>query len=275
MVDDNADHLATDDLSALGDTAGDSAYHNDCVLDIVEGVQPQQIISSMLIGLEFSVYVFLPIGYTENHGQDCPVIYTMDGQWLFNPLSDFIDESSREIIVVSIHFPEEDRRPIDYAKPGSLTYFDFMRDELLPVIEYQYRIDAADQVYVGNSLGGMLGATIMLTDDNHLPKLERYPLLYPPFEFVDRQEIIELEQLRFDTLNELNVDVLVTTALVPNNRLPLFNAGIEEFFNRMQNRGFEGFSISKREFDDQTRFTIASRPCFGCWGRFLLTPNRR
>ena len=222
--------------------------------DFFDGVQPLQTVSSMLIGHDFPVDVLLPEGYADSPEKDYPVIYTTDGQWVFPAFSQITQDSGKEVILVSIHFPTEDRRGIDFLLPGSLTYYDFLRDELMPIVEGQYRIDSNDRTYVGGSFGGMLGSTMLLVDDTHFPIFGKYLLFDPPFEHFHPQETARLIEQRFEARSVMDVDVLLTSALVASN-IPVLDAGIQVFFERISDRGFDEFSITKREFEE-THHTI-------------------
>jgi predicted alpha/beta superfamily hydrolase len=123
--------------------------------DYQGSIEEEQEISSTITNVTYQYQVYLPVGYQESD-KVYPVMYITDGQWEFWRASHAIETSLKEIILVSITQGPEDRRVIDYRLPGSHQYLAFLAQEMLPVIESQYRIDPSERAIVGYSYGGLL-----------------------------------------------------------------------------------------------------------------------
>jgi predicted alpha/beta superfamily hydrolase len=123
----------------------------------------EQEISSTITTATYPYQVYLPIGYQESD-KVYPVMYITDGQWEFWRASHAIETSLKEIILVSITQGPEGRRVIDYRLPGSHQYLAFLSQEMLPLIESQYRIDSSERALVGYSYGGLLIRHALITE---------------------------------------------------------------------------------------------------------------
>ena len=125
---------------------------------------------SAIMGRKHRLRVYLPAGYAENTLDRYPVLYMQDGKNLFFPDEAFagsewhVDEilammdamnAIDEMIVVGIY--AEDRM-MEYTKPGYETYGRSVVEEVIPLIDAQYRTLTGPQNthVMGSSLGGVV-----------------------------------------------------------------------------------------------------------------------
>ncbi|WP_395005195.1 alpha/beta hydrolase [Undibacterium sp.] len=124
------------------------------------------------VGRDFHINVRLPLGYQASDAKTYPVVYVLDGDSLFPLLAPThlflnLDEKLPEAIIVGISYgsfdPAINKRDIDFnapaadAKPGedgAPRFLAFLKSELIPKIENQFRANAAKRVLVGQSRGG-------------------------------------------------------------------------------------------------------------------------
>jgi len=129
-------------------------------------------IQSTHVGRDFHINVRLPLGYQASDAKTYPVVYVLDGDSLFPLLAPThlflnLDEKLPEAIIVGISYgsfdPTINKRDIDFnapaadAKPGedgAPRFLAFLKSELIPKIENQFRANAAKRVLVGQSRGG-------------------------------------------------------------------------------------------------------------------------
>jgi uncharacterized protein len=111
----------------------------------------------------YHIYVRLPPGYDAAKGEAYPVVYVLDGDSLFPLLSSthlFLhnDEQIPEAILVGIGYgsfePEINKRDLDFAAEGAPKFLAFLKTELMPRIERQYKVDAARRALIGQSRAG-------------------------------------------------------------------------------------------------------------------------
>jgi predicted alpha/beta superfamily hydrolase len=128
---------------------------------------------SSATGRDYDIYVRLPEVYARYKMKKYPVLYVLDGQWDFKLLDSIYggllyDRFVPEMIIVGITYsgkaPDyETLRAMDYTPvadsylPGSgdaAKFFTFLKEQLMPFIESNYRADPAQRVLMGSSFGG-------------------------------------------------------------------------------------------------------------------------
>ena len=139
----------------------------------IPGSEIRKITSSIIAGQEYELHILLPAGY-KNSEKKYPVVYLMDSQWDF-PLvkslygEHYFDGFIPELIVVGVTWgginPNPDSlRARDYTPTkenrlpqsgGADNFLSFMKNELFPFVEKNYRPDANDRTLMGCSLGGL------------------------------------------------------------------------------------------------------------------------
>lgn len=137
----------------------DSRYHHVPVKDLNRG---------------FHLLVRLPVNYPEKMKESYPVVYLLDGGMLFPMLSAYyrylrLEELVPDMIVVGISygassFPEGNYRSHDYTAPskerdhygGAERFQQVLSEQILPLIEQNYRADPKKRYLFGQSLGGQL-----------------------------------------------------------------------------------------------------------------------
>lgn len=125
----------------------------------MEGSTTQMSITSSINGTTYPLSVYLPPASAGSRAT-LPVVYALDGDWRFQNLVDIAEASRARIIVVAIG--NQARRAHDYVPPNSCTpdggghgaYFDFLRQELIPLVERTIGGDPARRALLGHSHGG-------------------------------------------------------------------------------------------------------------------------
>ena len=145
---------------------GDARYHH---------------IESRVVGRGYHIYVRLPDNYNEAGDQTYPTIYLLDGGLLFPLLTGYyrylnFGEEVPESIIIGISYgsdslEEGNFRSTDYSAPseerdywgGAAKYQSFLSDELLPMIENNYRSNVDRRIVFGQSMGGQFVLFTALT----------------------------------------------------------------------------------------------------------------
>jgi predicted alpha/beta superfamily hydrolase len=140
-------------------------------------------LKSSATGRSYDIYVRPPDEYGQDHGKNYPVLYVLDGQWDFKLLDSiygglYYDGSVPEMIIVGITY-SGDRpdygalRAMDYTpvadifisgSGGAPKFFAFLKEQLIPFIETNYRVDSSQRVLMGSSFGGTFTLYAMLTE---------------------------------------------------------------------------------------------------------------
>lgn len=146
------------------------------------------LMKSAVNGIEYRVDVALPAGYATS-GKKYPVFYILDSNLAFSIATMTyrafrIEGSMPELIIVGIGYPGDDPAPytpdyhasrsrdytptrVESSLPGSGgagKFLQFLKTELIPMIDGRYRTDPTDRALGGHSLGGLFTTYTLLND---------------------------------------------------------------------------------------------------------------
>lgn len=138
---------------------------------------------SRATGQPYELWVSLPDGYATNARKRYPIVYVLDGQWDLKLLASVYgglvyDKYVPEMIVVGITYPGESPdynalRAVDYTPvPAATTpgagggprFLSFLKTEVVPFMESNYRADPSQRVLLGSSLGGLFTLYSMFSE---------------------------------------------------------------------------------------------------------------
>jgi predicted alpha/beta superfamily hydrolase len=148
-----------------------------------------RMMKSKHTGRKYRITISLPYAYTkplikgwpfDDAPDKWPVVYLIDANWHFGMVTDLIRSmawwrSTTDAIVVGIGYPEDEdpqeawreafaRRNTDLspvrseATGDAANFHKFIKDELIPVVEQEYRADPSRRILVGHSSGGDFAA---------------------------------------------------------------------------------------------------------------------
>lgn len=123
--------------------------------------------------IEYPYSVYLPPNY-ETSKKKYPVLYLTDGQWV-KEFHKVVEAHRKDFIVVAIEQGPEERRMNDYKLPGATAYIRFMKEEMIPQIEKQYRTNS-NRLFWGASLGCTLGEILLSQETDAKPYFSTYAL---------------------------------------------------------------------------------------------------
>lgn len=167
-------------------------------------------VKSAVLNRDYEVYVKTPPGYAapESAGRRYPVIYLTDGPYTFQVASGvtrvpFNQGLLQEFILVGVSYGEgedpadsrsRDLTPWVYAKMKSPTggapaYLQFLKAEVMPLVEQRYRIDAGQRTLSGQSYGGLFGLWVAMTE----PELFSNYILTSPSIWFAKRAILDTE----------------------------------------------------------------------------------
>jgi predicted alpha/beta superfamily hydrolase len=170
-------------------------------------------ITSTIVNQEYTLHISLPGGYAGSN-KKYPVVYLMDSQWDFSLLTalygeQYYDGFIPELIIVGVTWggvnPNPDSlRARDYTPTrvtwtpqsgGAATFLSFMKNELFPFVETNYKADPNDRVLAGCSLGGLFTLFALFTEPG---LFQRYIAASPAYGW-DNEVIYKYEKAYFDS----------------------------------------------------------------------------
>jgi uncharacterized protein len=176
-------------------------------------------LESSSTGRTYDLYIRKPADYDKDKSRRYPVLYLLDGQWHFKLLDAVIgglvyDKWMPDIIVVAITYhgdkPDyEALRAMDYTpSPGpqkgsgdAPKFLKFIKTEVIPFTETNYRADPARRILGGHSLGGLFSLYAMFTE----PTLFWGYLAGSPAIPWDNDYVVKQEQQYFEKHKDLPV----------------------------------------------------------------------
>jgi predicted alpha/beta superfamily hydrolase len=169
-------------------------------------------LNSSEINQEYELQISLPAGYA-NSNKKYPVVYLMDSQWDF-PLvtalygQQYYDGFIPEMIIVGItwggaHPNPDSLRARDYTPTnekrmpqsgGADKFLLFIKNEVFPFIETNYKADKNDKTLMGCSLGGLFTMYTLFTQPQ---MFNRYVAASPAFSW-DNEVLYQYEKKYFE-----------------------------------------------------------------------------
>ncbi len=209
----------------------------------ISGSEQRKIVSTIVSGQEYELDIQLPGNY-KNSTQKYPVIYVMDAQWDF-PLVEAIygqqyyDGFIPACIIVGVtwggiapnpdslrvrdYTPTNDGRQVQSG--GADKFLDFMKNELFPFIESNYRADKNNRSLLGSSLGGLFALYTLFT---HPGMFNGYIATAPAIGW-DREVIYQYEKKYYESKQDLPARLFMTAGDVERS-LPFFSK-LENFMS--------------------------------------------
>lgn len=253
------------------------AQQNDQIRSFLELPRIEVVpISDSHKGRAYELYIKLPEGYSENEDQRYPVIYYTDAMWHVEMLSGSAEYIMEEVILVGISWQQdiseelikevgahvsryrdysmsESSNPEHQAKyqfgqgSGHLT---FIRNDVIPYIENNYRTDPDNRTYFGYSMGGEFGTYILLSQPD---TFKNYILGSPSLRSDD---IPDLANLSSKATNDLNANVFVSYGSQEERLGPL----AEQLISLLRSRNDQGLSLNPVviEGSHQTAFPMTA-----------------
>jgi predicted alpha/beta superfamily hydrolase len=147
----------------------------------IPGSETRKISSSIVTGQEYELQILLP-GSHKNSNKKFPVVYLMDSQWDFPLLKSlygqhYYDGFIPELIIVGVTWTgtwsnADSLRARDYTPTnegrlkqsgGADRFLSFMKKELFPFIESNYKASGENRTLMGCSLGGLITLYALFT----------------------------------------------------------------------------------------------------------------
>lgn len=218
----------------------------------IQGTQTRQISSSIVTGQEYQLQILLPAGYADGN-RDYPVVYLMDAQWDFPLMTalygeQYYDGFMPAVIIVGVTWgglrPNPDSlRARDYTPTpegrlsqsgGAGSFLSFLKEELFPFIEKNYRADKHDRTLMGSSLGGLFTLYALFTQPG---LFQRYVAASPAVGW-DGEVLYQYEK-KYATIKSPPSAKLFMCAGGVERTLPAF----QRFSKFMENRHYDSLQL--------------------------------
>ena len=244
----------------------------------IRGTHVRKLASS-IVDQEYEIHVSLPEGYGDSD-RNYPVIYFLDSDLMFGIatqmhwLLNFFDEVRRFIIVGIGGYGKKDQeitygRSRDYtptkvskeelgdladivpASGGGAEFLDFIRRDLCPFIEDEYRTNPAERCIAGASLGGLFCMYALF----HAPEFSSKYIIGSPSLWWDNRVTFDYEEEFSKNHKALPVDIYTSMgALEGGSMVPDW----QKMIDILRNRNYDGLRITSDLFDGETHVSVIS-----------------
>ena len=214
-------------------------------------------LKSKLTGQEYKLYINLPRGYEKEKDKKYPVLYQLDGQYDFPTIVSgynniFYDGMVPEIIIVGITWGGENPdyetiRMIEFTptkipnRPNSGGAPEFLaniKDEIVPLIEKEFRALSDDRALSGSSAGGIFTYYAMTHTTNFFKR------------FIISSPMFYDEKLIFDYENEYSIKNKESEANVFMVMGEYENTGLfKKVSDKIKSRAYKNLVIETRILD--------------------------
>lgn len=226
-------------------------------------------LTSSQTGYEYNINIALPAGYADTD-TTYPALYALDPHLTFRMSTEITRLLARgqelpQLIFIGIGFsgPEKDTESFqarDYVPAGKLddpgsagaeNFLRFIREDLIPFISSEYRVDREDRCFLGCSLAGLFGLYALL----HPPDTFLRYIIGSPWTGEDDPQVLTMETEYATSHSDLAAQVFIGAGslepgFVTNNILKLETA--------FHNRRYPNLRLHTQIFEGETHLSVVS-----------------
>jgi predicted alpha/beta superfamily hydrolase len=233
------------------------------------------------------------IGPFEKSLSAWPVVYVLDSNWFFGMITDMVRVMpwcgrTTDAIIVGIGYPEEeslretwrkvvalrthDLTPmqsensekynsewvkLEVKTGGGSEFFKFIKQELIPLIDLEYRTDPAKRILAGHSHGGLFSVFAMFQE----PELfSNYIASSPSLDFAENF-MFTLEREYAKKHKRLQAQIYLSAGELEVGTDETTLTDMYRLAARLESRKYKGFSLTKQVFLDYNHCEVAA-PAF-------------
>lgn len=212
-------------------------------------------------GRDYDLYIHIPSNYDQDKTKKYPVLYILDGQWDFKLMDSVLgglvyDKFVPEMIMVGVTYSGENAdynglRAMDYTPTavkqvkgsgGGPKFLKFLKTELIPFMEANYRADSSRRVLQGSSYAGLFTLYAMFTD----PGLFFGYISASPAVNYDERYTFKQEAEYARTHKELPVKLFLAAGGSEELTTP-----VQEFMQTLQSRSYKGLKLETRVIEGE------------------------
>lgn len=238
---------------------------------VLDNTEQFTITSKFVQGENFRIQVSLPLSYTTSN-KSYPVYYFADGDVAFGMIKDIADllmmgNDIKDIIVIGIGYGKgfenwnikrtRDLTPTNdtvwnqgWISGGADNFLKFIKYELFPVINKNYRTNPDSTSIGGHSLGGLLNSYILFTQ----PELFKNYIIGSPFLIWDNKIISKVENEYFSKHKELNCNVYLFYASLDGKDW-IINP-TDDLIQSIQAHNYKGLNLITRKYEGETHTSV-------------------
>jgi hypothetical protein len=218
----------------------------------------RKMIYSEYVQDSFHIFISLPENYNESK-QLYPVFYVLDGDVVFGIAAGIarylqIGGNIPELIVVGIGYGSTDKsagnkRSRDFralSTGGAENFLNFLKSELIPYIDNNYRTAAGERTISGYSLAGLFALYTLFTE----PKLFNRYTIGSPYLQPGNYKIFDFEEQAVEMLNEVDANIFISVGSEESEK-KYFNP-VDSLVTKIEERNYQGLNLETKVFHGST-----------------------
>ncbi|MGE5486666.1 MAG: alpha/beta hydrolase [bacterium] len=234
-------------------------------------------------GRNYDLYIHIPADYAQNKNAKYPVLYILDGQWDFKLMDSVLggliyDKFVPEMLMVGITYSGENAdynslRAMDYTPTATRQvkgsgdgpkFLKFLKSELIPWVEKNYRADPSRRMLQGSSYAGLFTLYALFSDPG---LFHGYIAASPAATYGDR--FIFRQEAEYAAAHK----ELPATLFLAVGGSEGLAAPVQEFMRTLRSRGYSGLNLETRVIQDE-RHASNKPELFNRGLRFLFAGMR-
>jgi len=232
-------------------------------------------LTSEITGRKYQISVALPENYSTSN-ESYPVLYAVDANGEFGTVVEAarllrLDELVPELIIVGIGYPvgrysnarelrRVDLRPAEDPtedssenSDGATRFLDFIRRELIPLVELEFRANPTGRAFYGHSLGGQFALFALFEGEG---TFERVIAGSPGI-----RKLFQRESAYAKSYDSLPAKLFLSSGILEDGRVVNVRYGnrlsdVKEFVATLESRNHKGLQIKTAYFEDETHVSV-------------------
>jgi len=234
-------------------------------------------LTSEITGRTYQISVALPENYATSN-KTYPVLYVVDANGRFGTVvetAQVLQADSKintvpELIIVGIGYPvgrftnvfklrdvdltpTEDPRLLPDGSGGAPGFLDFIRRELIPLVELEFRANPADRALLGHSLGGLFSLYALLEGEG---TFQRIIAASPSIGWDDRVTF-KMESAFAENHDSLPANLYLSSGFLEDDEeWGESVSNVKELVAILDARNYSGLQIKTAYFEDETHLSV-------------------
>lgn len=224
-------------------------------------------IHSNIVNEDYILYIYLPSSYNNGTG-DYPVLYQLDGNATVEHTINNTESLSnlKEYIIVGVDYVNDNKRDRDFTPTyqddfndsgGAENFYNFLKNELIPYISTNYRVDTDfGNTLKGHSLGGLF-ATIALLKHDENPEVFKNYIIESPSLWWDNDIMLNREQQFSEENNDIDTKIYVSVGELEQVIQKLY---FETFQEQLQSRDYPNLTSQFKVLPNANHRDVRNNP---------------
>ncbi len=220
------------------------------------------------------IQIYLPTSYKKYPNQKYPTIYLLDGETNFHYLSGIVEKLSKppypsipEMIIIGIINTDRSRdltptpqkinnagenKRITGETGGNNLFFQFLENELIPMINREYRTNGFN-IFIGHSFGGITALNHMI---NGTKKMQAYLVHDPSIWWDDEVMIQHFKSIKDADFNQKILFLTQVGESENKDHLTAHYSSIQKFNDYLNEKPFSNLNYQYRQYDNEDHGSI-------------------